>query len=123
MNKNVLLTGGNRGTGKAAVKKLAERGMTVTLTARDRKKGDAVAAEVRAEVPNAKVDCRALDVLDRGSIRAHWRHRFCTATQAINSAKDSGEARHPTATRLSKQSRLWRLSSRLTRRSDAIASH
>lgn len=70
MSKTVLLTGGNRGLGKAAVKKLAERGMTVTFTARDTKKGNAVAAELRAEMPNAKVDCLALDVLDRGSIRA-----------------------------------------------------
>jgi len=70
MSKTVLLTGGNRGLGKAAVKKFAERGMKVTFTARDTKKGDAVAAEIRAQVPNAKVDCVALDVLDRGSIRA-----------------------------------------------------
>ena len=120
MNKNVLLTGGNRGTGKAAVKKLAERGMTVTLTtARDRKKGDAVAAVSARRCPMR----RSTVGRSTGSIRAHWRGRFCTATQAIKSAKDSGEARHPTATRLSKQSRLWRLSSRLTRRSDAIASH
>jgi NAD(P)-dependent dehydrogenase (short-subunit alcohol dehydrogenase family) len=70
MNKFVLITGGNRGLGKAAVKKLVERGMTVTFTARDVKKGEAVAAELRAQVPEAKVDCVGLDMLDRGSIRA-----------------------------------------------------
>jgi NAD(P)-dependent dehydrogenase (short-subunit alcohol dehydrogenase family) len=70
MTKTALLTGGNRGLGKAAVKKLAERGLAVTFTSRDLKKGEAVAAEIRAQVPGAKVDCLALDVLDRGSVRA-----------------------------------------------------
>ena len=70
MNKSVLLTGGNRGLGKATVKKLAGLGAKVTFTARDARRGEAVAEEIRAQVPNAKVDCVALDVLDRDSIRA-----------------------------------------------------
>ena len=44
--------------------------MTVTCTARDMEKGDAVAAEIRAAVPHAKVDCLAIDRLDRRSIGA-----------------------------------------------------
>ncbi|CAN5655044.1 SDR family oxidoreductase [soil metagenome] len=70
MAKTVLVTGGNRGLGKATVKKLVERGLSVTFTSRDAKKGEAAAVEIRAQVSGAKVDCIALDVLDRGSIRA-----------------------------------------------------
>ncbi|HEY3451646.1 MAG TPA: SDR family NAD(P)-dependent oxidoreductase [Myxococcales bacterium] len=66
--KVAIVTGGNRGLGNATVEKLARRGFHVVLTAR--KDGEAVAASVRARVPDAQVQSLPLDLASFESIRA-----------------------------------------------------
>ena len=47
--KVALVTGANKGIGKAVAKGLAQKGFTVFLGARDPEKGKAAAAELKAE--------------------------------------------------------------------------
>lgn len=70
MRTRVLVTGGNRGLGRATAEKLAARGAAVTITSRDLARGERTATEIRAAVPGADVRCLPLDLLDRASIRA-----------------------------------------------------
>jgi len=77
----VLVTGGNRGLGRAAAEKLARRGCAVTLTARDLAKGRAAAEEIAAAVPGAEVEALELDLASRASIR-----RFGEAFEARGGA-------------------------------------
>jgi NAD(P)-dependent dehydrogenase (short-subunit alcohol dehydrogenase family) len=63
-----LVTGGNRGIGKAVVADLARRGHTVWLGARDAHRGAEAEAELRAE--GLDVRFLALDVADDASVRA-----------------------------------------------------
>ncbi|MFZ5443055.1 MAG: SDR family NAD(P)-dependent oxidoreductase [Myxococcota bacterium] len=62
--KTIVLTGGNRGLGRATVEQLARRGHRVVLTARDVAAGEAVA---KACGPNVSV--RALDLSSLESVR------------------------------------------------------
>ncbi len=66
--KQVVLTGGNTGIGKATAEELCRRGARVVLTARDAAKGDAAVASIRAAVPGAQIDWRPLDLAQRASI-------------------------------------------------------
>jgi retinol dehydrogenase 12 len=81
--KTVLVTGANRGLGRATAEKLARRGCAVILTARDAAKGAAAADEIRAAVPNAKVEALELDVASLASIRS-----FGAAFEARGAALD-----------------------------------
>ncbi|WP_424533292.1 SDR family oxidoreductase [Sphaerisporangium viridialbum] len=67
-----LVTGANQGIGREIVAQLAELGMTVLLAARDPRRGEEAAAELRSD----KADVRAiqLDVTDRASVMAAARH-------------------------------------------------
>ena len=67
--RNVLITGGNSGIGKAAATELARRGAMVTITARDEEKGRAASADIRAAV-GASVEVLHLDLADLDSVRA-----------------------------------------------------
>lgn len=62
--KRILLTGGNRGLGRATVEQLAARGHQVILTARDLAAGEAVA---KACGPN--VSARRLDLASLADVR------------------------------------------------------
>lgn len=53
--KTIVLTGGNRGLGRATAEKLARAGHRVVLTARDPAQGSRAADEIRAAVPGASV--------------------------------------------------------------------
>ncbi len=67
--KTVIVTGGNRGIGFAAVRALAKRGARVVMAVRDVGKGEASAAAIRAEVKDAAIDVMALDLADLASVR------------------------------------------------------
>ena len=63
------MTGANSGLGLITARELARAGATVVITARDAAKGAAAEAEIRARVPDAKLDTRVLDLADLASVR------------------------------------------------------
>lgn len=77
-----VVTGGNKGIGFAVVKRLAELGVTVVLTARDREKGEAAVETLRAQ-GLVDVHFLLLDVSDPLSISS-----FASSFQAAFGALD-----------------------------------
>lgn len=67
-----LVTGANKGIGRAAAEQLAARGMTVLIGARDPRRGEEAAGALRAAGGNAQAV--VLDVTDQDSIGAAARH-------------------------------------------------
>ena len=85
MKQLAVITGGNRGLGRATAKKLAAAGYAVVLTSRDLRKGEDAAAEIRQEplrvdgVTDVAVTAMALDLSSFSSVRAFastFRARF-----------------------------------------------
>ena len=68
----VLITGATRGLGAETAARLAERGWTVWLGARDAAAGEAVAREIRATQVDADVRPVELDVTADGSVAAAY---------------------------------------------------
>jgi NAD(P)-dependent dehydrogenase (short-subunit alcohol dehydrogenase family) len=67
MKKTALVTGGNRGIGEQVCRELARAGWHVLLAARDPKKGEPVAAQLRQET-GGRVTFVSLDVTSPDSI-------------------------------------------------------
>lgn len=65
----MLITGGNSGIGKATATELARRGARVMITARDRARGAAAAAEIRVAT-GVDVAVGDLDLSELASVRA-----------------------------------------------------
>jgi NAD(P)-dependent dehydrogenase (short-subunit alcohol dehydrogenase family) len=65
-----IVTGANSGIGLDAARRLASAGARVVMACRDTAKGDAAAAAIRAEAPNALLDVVALDLASLDSVRA-----------------------------------------------------
>jgi protochlorophyllide reductase len=63
-----VVTGANAGLGLEIVHALAAHGAEVVLACRNTAKADAAAAQVRSRTPAAKLDVRALDLSDLGSV-------------------------------------------------------
>ena len=70
MRKTALITGGNRGLGLVAARKLAERGFDLVITARAPAQGESAAAAIRGRVPAASVEVLPLDLASFESIRS-----------------------------------------------------
>jgi NAD(P)-dependent dehydrogenase (short-subunit alcohol dehydrogenase family) len=66
MSAFVLVTGANKGLGKEVARQLGRRGMTVLLGSRDADRGQAAAAELRAE--GIDVEFIAIDVTSDESV-------------------------------------------------------
>lgn len=68
--RRYVVTGANSGTGKEATKRLAAAGAQVVMAVRTPEKGEAARREIQAEVPDAKLEIRRLDLADLASVRA-----------------------------------------------------
>ena len=65
-----VVTGANSGLGFVTARELARHGAKVVLACRDEVRGREAVARVIADVPNADVELRRLDMADLASIRA-----------------------------------------------------
>jgi NAD(P)-dependent dehydrogenase (short-subunit alcohol dehydrogenase family) len=86
-----LVTGANKGIGRAAAEQLAARGMTVLVGARDPHRGEDAAAALRAA--GGDVHALTLDVTDPATVRAAARQieeRFGHLDVLINNAGITG---------------------------------
>ncbi|TDT99568.1 NAD(P)-dependent dehydrogenase (short-subunit alcohol dehydrogenase family) [Azorhizobium sp. AG788] len=69
--KRVLVTGGGRGLGSAVVRALATQGFAVTFTYRSAgAEAEALIAAITADLPDAEVSARAVDLADRAAVEA-----------------------------------------------------
>jgi NAD(P)-dependent dehydrogenase (short-subunit alcohol dehydrogenase family) len=69
LGKTVVITGANSGIGKATATQLAKMGATVVMACRDKERGDAALAEVRAASKNPAVRLMILDLASQASVR------------------------------------------------------
>ncbi len=63
-----VVTGANSGLGFGLAKRLAAAGADVVMAIRDRGKGERAIAEIRREVPQAKLSIRQLDLSSQASV-------------------------------------------------------
>ena len=75
--RRAIITGGNSGIGYDAALELARHGAAVVLACRSQTKGEQAAANLRKEVPGAKVEVAPLNLASLDSVRA-----FATAELA-----------------------------------------
>ncbi len=68
--RRAIVTGANSGIGFVTAKQLAKQGASVTLACRNEAEGRARADEIRAELPNADLEVRKLDLGELSSVRA-----------------------------------------------------
>jgi NAD(P)-dependent dehydrogenase (short-subunit alcohol dehydrogenase family) len=68
--KRAIVTGATSGIGIETARALAEAGAEVTLAVRRVDAGEAVAAQIRSEAPNAKLAVRPLELSDQASVRS-----------------------------------------------------
>lgn len=83
----VLVTGANKGIGRAVVQALAARGYTVYLGSRDVQRG--MAAKASLQLPQADIRCLQLDVTDEASIAnaaAHIEREAARLDVLVNNA-------------------------------------
>jgi NAD(P)-dependent dehydrogenase (short-subunit alcohol dehydrogenase family) len=66
--RRFVVTGANSGTGKEATRRLAAAGAQVVMAVRDLDKGAAARADILAEVPDAAVELRRVDLADLASV-------------------------------------------------------
>ena len=66
--KHIVITGGSSGLGLELARRLAAEGARLTLIAREPKKLEAAAADVRRHAPAAEVNVQAVDVCDETAI-------------------------------------------------------
>lgn len=68
--RRIVITGSNSGTGKEAARALAGAGAEVVLAVRTPDKGEAAAAEIRSDHPDARIEVRRLDLSDLASVNS-----------------------------------------------------
>ncbi len=98
----VLITGATQGLGAETASRLAERGWTVWLGARDTARGDTVAKEILEAHPDADVRVVELDVTSDESVEAAYDAVAASGTGLdvlVNNAGISGTRALPAETR------------------------
>ncbi|MFG1813878.1 SDR family NAD(P)-dependent oxidoreductase [Kribbella sp. NPDC049174] len=91
MSKIALVTGANKGIGRGVAEQLASLGMTVLIGARDARRGEEAAAELRAA--GGEVHAVTLDVTDPATVREAAKQieeRFGLLDVLINNAGITG---------------------------------
>ena len=68
--RNVVVTGGNSGIGKATAEALARLGARVVITSRDPDRGAAAVSDIRRATANDAVECVRLDLSSLASVRS-----------------------------------------------------
>jgi len=68
--KLAVVTGSNSGLGQGVAKRLAAAGADVVMAIRNRAKGEAAIAEIRASVPDARLTIKNLDLSSLASVAA-----------------------------------------------------
>ncbi|WP_053366629.1 oxidoreductase [Bacillus sp. FJAT-27245] len=87
--KRVVITGGNSGIGFEAARALAAKGAEVIFAVRNIARGEAAAAKIMSECPDASVNLMQLDLSDQASIRkfaGEFSGRFSSLDILINNA-------------------------------------
>ena len=67
--KRIVVTGASSGLGEESARALASRGASVTMASRNAEKNEAAVGRIRATVPNADLETRALDLASLASVR------------------------------------------------------
>lgn len=78
-----VVTGANSGLGLITARELARAGAEVVIACRNLDKGEAAASSIRADVPDAALNVRELDLADLGSVE-----RFATTLGAEHESVD-----------------------------------
>src|SRR5512132_500415 len=68
--RSAVVTGANSGLGLVTARELARAGANVVMACRNVQKGEAAAAEIRAGVPDARLQVAGLDLGSLDSVRA-----------------------------------------------------
>lgn len=68
--KFVVVTGANSGLGLGVTKRFAAAGADIVMAIRNRAKGEAAVADIRAQVPQAKLTIKKLDLSSLASVAA-----------------------------------------------------
>jgi len=87
--KTVLVTGASSGIGKQTALALARDGAEVVMICRDRTKAEAAVAEIRAAVPDAKLDMLYADLSSLAEVRrvaAEFRAKHARLDVLVNNA-------------------------------------
>ncbi len=87
--KTVLITGANRGIGKAVADKIARTGARVVLGCREAARGEAARDELRKTTGNSAIECMTVDLADQRSIRSfvkEFRERYDALHVLVNNA-------------------------------------
>lgn len=95
-----LVTGSSSGIGKVTARELARMGAIVVMICRNRVKGEAVRAEIKAESPNAQVDLLVADLSELAEVcRAaqEFKQKYTQLHVLINNAGGMNAEREVTS--------------------------
>jgi NAD(P)-dependent dehydrogenase (short-subunit alcohol dehydrogenase family) len=81
--KLIVVTGANSGTGLEVTRRLAAAGAEVIMAVRNQEKGDAARNDLLAQLPDARLEVRILDVADLASV-AHFAQSLTSEKKALN---------------------------------------
>jgi NAD(P)-dependent dehydrogenase (short-subunit alcohol dehydrogenase family) len=69
IGKTVVVTGGTSGIGREAADALGRQGAAIVLVGRDKQRGEAALARLRAAAPQARIEIRYADMSDMAEVR------------------------------------------------------